>query len=329
MVKKALTVALISTLGLAVGCSSIATNEAGEEVVIGLTYVPNIQFAPYYVAYDAGYFEEAGVSVQLRHHAQDEDLFGAIEQGKEHVIVAGGAEMVQAQEQGIDVLTFQTLYTTYPVSVIVPEDSDIATLEDLEGQTLGVPGRFGETWFGTLAFLKQAGLTEEDVNIKEIGFTQQAALSAGHVDAVVGFFNNDVPQLKATGLDVRAIDVDPVPIVGVGNGTTSAMIEDDPAAIEAIAQATRKGVEDIMADPARAVEAAENHIPGTITDDQRHVMMDVVEATNNLYGELDSDWGIPDMELWQQMNDFMVEVELIDQAVDLDRVVTDRFIGSE
>lgn len=323
--KKALALLLLSCLGLAAGCAS----QEHEEVVIGLTYVPNVQFAPYYVALDEGYFDDEGISVELRHHGQDEDLFGALTQGKEDIVVAGGAEMLQANDQGIDAVTFQTLYASYPVAVIVAQDSPIESLNDLEGKTLGVPGRFGETWFGALAFLEQAGLDEEDVEIKEIGFTQQAALSEGHVDAVVGFANNDIPQFKATGLDVRAIDFDPIPVVGVGNGASSSMISDNPEVIEAVTRATKRAVEDIVNNPSRALEAAQEHLPGTITAEQREVMEDVIEATNELYGTIDSNWGVPDLEVWQEMNDFMANVGLIEQQVDLDDVVTDDFGGKE
>lgn len=310
------------------GCSASAPPEA--DVTIGLTYVPNVQFAPYYVALDEGYFEEEGIDVTLRHHGQDEDLFGALGRGEEDAVVAGGAEMVQAHGQGIDAVTFQTLYDTYPVAVIVPDDSPIETLADLEGRTLGVPGRFGETWFGALAFLQQAGLSEEQVHIEEIGFTQQAALTAGHVDAVVGFANNDVPQFGATGLRVRAVPNEPVPVVGVGIGAASGTIEERGEVLEAIAAATHRAVQAIVADPNLALESARNHIPGTITEEQAEVMLAVIERTGELYGDTSgATWGVPDLEVWAQMNEFMAGMGLIDSPVSLPAVVTDAITGSE
>lgn len=326
MVKKTL-LALSAVALLLSGCGGAPP--PAEAVTIGLTYVPNIQFAPYYVALDQGYFDDAGIQATLRHHGQDEDLFGALMQGTEDVVVAGGAEMVQAREQGIDAITFQTLYATYPVAVIVPENSDIHTLEDLEGKRLGVPGRFGETWFGALAFLDQAGLTESEVQIKEIGFTQQAALAGGHVDAVIGFGNNDVPQFSATGLAVRAIENEPIPVVGVGIGTTSTMLEDSPEVLEAIAAATARAIGDIIADPQVALNAAHNHIPGTITEDQAAVMLEVVERTSALYGEVGEGWGVPDLTVWEEMNVFMAQMGLISEPVSLLEVVTDEIGGSE
>lgn len=324
--KKVLIGGLGALLALA-GCST--QTQEPDAVTIGLTYVPNIQFAPYYVAYEQGYFADLGLEVELRHHGQDEDLFGALTQGIEDVVVAGGAEMVQAHEQGVDAITFQTLYETYPVAVIVPEDSDLHTLEDLTGHTLGIPGRFGETWFGTLAFMEQADLTEQEVAIEEIGFTQQAALSGGHVDAVIGFANNDIPQFGATGLEVRAIPSDPIPVVGVGIGATSATVEDEPEVLNRIASATRQAIVDIIDDPAVAIDAASHHIPGTITPDQEQVMLQVVERTAQLYGSVDEGWGIPDLGLWEEMNTFLADMGLITEPVDLTAVVTDTITGTD
>lgn len=319
MVRRFLVV--LTALALLVGCSAAPAPRA--DVTIGLTYVPNIQFAPYYVALSEGYFEEEGLEVTLRHHGHDEDLFGALSQGTEDVVVAGGAEMVQAHSQGIDAVTFQTLYSTYPVAVIVAEDSPIETLADLAGRTLGVPGRFGETWFGTLAFLDQAGLDEDTVTIEEIGFTQQAALAGGHVDAVIGFVNNDVPQFRATGLAVRAIPNDPVPVVGVGIGAPSDLIESRAEDLAAIARATRRAVQDITADPQSAIEAARQYIPGTISDEDAAVMVEVIERTVPLYGTPDEQWGIPDLATWEQMNTFLTDTGIIPAPVPLAEVVTE------
>ena len=37
---------------------------------------------------------------------------------------------------------------------------------------IGVPGKYGESWFGLQVALRSAGLTESDVKITEIGYTQ-------------------------------------------------------------------------------------------------------------------------------------------------------------
>src|SRR5699024_1526091 len=109
------------------------------QLTLGLTYVPNVQFAPFYLAEQKGYFTDAGVDVTLRHHGESEELFGALQSGTEDVVVAGGDEMMQARSSGVPVVDIATMYTTYPVALIVPADSPIQSPDDLAGHSIGVP----------------------------------------------------------------------------------------------------------------------------------------------------------------------------------------------
>ncbi|MEE6272239.1 ABC transporter substrate-binding protein [Georgenia sp. MJ206] len=303
------------------------------DVTIGLTYTPDIQFAPFYVAEEAGYYEEAGVDVTLRHHGAAESLFGALEAGEEDVVVAGGDEMLQARAAGVPVVNVATLYQSYPVVLIVPEDSDIEVAADLAGRSVGIPGPFGETYFGLLALLADAGLAEDDVDVQHIGFTQQAALVAGHVDAVMGFANNDAVQFERAGLDVRLIplaaDDGAVPLVGIGLGAHERALADDRAAVAAVVEATLRGVADIVADPEAAVEVAAEHIPGLTGADQRAAALATLEATVALYtadGPGDDDGaaspGAVDLATWSAMAEFMEARGLLGGPVDVDEAVT-------
>jgi hypothetical protein len=145
------------------------------------------------------------VTPTLRHHGSNEGLFTALLSGEEDYVLAGGDEVVQARSEGMDLVAIGQYYRSYPVTIIVPENSDIHTAADLAGRSIGVPGRFGESWFGLLAALAQAGLTQDDVSIVEIGYTQQAALTTGRVEAIIGFSNNDQVQFATAGIPTRTV----------------------------------------------------------------------------------------------------------------------------
>ena len=303
-----------------------ATTEATDELVIGLTYTPDVQFAPFYVAEARGYYEDAGVDVTLRHHGASESLFGALEAGEEDLVVAGGDEMLQARSAGVPVVTVATIYEEYPVVLVVPADSDITTAADLAGHSVGIPGPFGETYFGLLALLDSAGLTEEDVTVEHIGFTQQAALNAGHVDAVMGFANNDAVQFAQAGVDVRTIPLDGVPLVGIGLGAhDDLLMNGDDDVLAAVVAATMRGVQDVADDPAAAVEIAAEHIPGLADAAAREAALATVEATVPLYG---SATGQNDIGLWEDMAVFMEAQGLLEGDVDLNMAVTNDFVDS-
>ena len=54
------------------------TTTNGTTITVGLTYIPNIQFSPFYVAESEGLFKDAGISLTLRHHGTQEGLFTAL-----------------------------------------------------------------------------------------------------------------------------------------------------------------------------------------------------------------------------------------------------------
>ena len=197
--------ALVMVCALALtGCASTAAS--GPIPVVGLTYIPNIQFSPFYVADQKGLF---GRPVKLRHHGASEGLFTALVTGDEQFVVAGGDELLQARAEGVDLVAVASYYRRYPVRIIVPADSTVTTPAQLKGLRIGLPGKYGENWFGLKVALAEAGLTEADVTIVEIGYTQQAALATKRVDAVIGFVNGDEVALDVGALAAPLEIVDP------------------------------------------------------------------------------------------------------------------------
>lgn len=296
---------------------------------IGLTYTPNVQFAPFYVAAERGYYDEAGVEVTLRHHGQSEGLFTAIAAGDEDFVVAGGDEMLQARSQGVPLLDVATLYQDYPVVLIVPADSEITTAADLAGHSVGIPGPYGETYFGLLALLGAGGLTQDDVDVQHIGFTQQAALAGGHVDAVMGYVNNDAVAFAATGLDVRTIPIGAdgrdVPLVGIGIGVLDETAEARPDDVAAVVAATLRGVQDVIDDPAAAIDISMAYVPDLARPDQRAAAVATLEATAALYGG-GGPLGEQDGAAWEAMGALLTEHGLLEGTVDPADAWTDAFL---
>ena len=307
--------------------SAPRTAGAAAEMTVGLTYTPDIQFAPFYVAAEKGYYEDAGLDVTLRHHGANEGLFTAVAGGQEDIVVAGGDEMLQARSQDVPLLNVATLYQEYPVALIVPADSPIQTAADLKGHKVGIPGPFGETYFGLLALLHGAGLAEEDVAVEHIGFTQQAALTAGHVDAVMGFVNNDAVRFAQAGQEVRTIPVTDgdVPLVGIGLGVLDATAQERPEDVAAVVEATLRGVRDAVADPQEAVELSAEYVPDLGRQDRQEEALATLEATIPLYGEGDG-IGMQSAGTWEAMVTLMQDNGLLDAPVDPAEAWTGEFL---
>ena len=194
--------------GALAACSSgtasraASASAAGGALTIGLTYTPNIQFAPFYMAKKDGTY---AANVTLHHHGAQDGLFDALQSGQEQLVIAGADEAVVATSNGSDLVIVGGCYQSYPACLIVPESSPIKAPADLKGKTVGTPGRKGETWYALQLAMSTASLTESDLTIQDIGYTQQAALVGGKVDAVVGYSNNDAIQIRQAGTPVRTI----------------------------------------------------------------------------------------------------------------------------
>ncbi|MDO5025733.1 MAG: ABC transporter substrate-binding protein [Trueperella sp.] len=314
--KKFLGIAAALALALT-GCSSAdtsdATNNTPDQVTIGLTYIPNIQFAPIYMAEANGFFEDAGLDVTIRHHGAQEALFGALEDGTEDVVFAGADEMMQARSTGVDVVNWATMYQQYPVVLIAPLDSGIDTPADLAGKRVGLPGPYGENYFGLQAMLRDYQL-EDSVTVEYIGYTQAAALSEQKVDAIIGFQNNDTIALENAGIPVKNIPLvaEDLPLIGVGLGSVAEKIDVDVyarllGAIEKGAQAAGKDIDATIA-------VTKEYVPSLAEADQAELAKKVLTATLKLYqgGEV---FGKQHEDTWVAMADFLSEIGVLDKPV--------------
>src|SRR5947208_2839690 len=297
--------------------SSTATSL--KNVSIGLGYIPNIQFAPFYVTQSKGYYKAAGLNVTF-HHGFVNDVIGSMVLGHDNFVFATGDEELVARSKNIPVVDVATIYQKYPVSLIVPANSSIRTLADIKGHTIGEPGPFGATYVGLLALLHYAHLSLSDVHVQSIGFTQVTALLQHRFDAVVGYSNNEPLQLQKQGLAVRTFDVsDYQPLVSNGILTSEDTLRNHPQMVKAFVQATIKGLKDVIATPAGAVQISKSYIPGMNVENATSVL----QATIPIWqGNGQVQLGYNDSATWQAMTQFLVAMKIIPSIQDVSSAYT-------
>lgn len=318
-----------SSTGGSFAGKKVAVGRGGEEVVIGLTYVPNVQFAPVYVAASDEIFRAAEVGPVIRHHGTDEGLFTALASGEEDVTVASGDEVLQARAAGLDLVAIGAYYNRYPVAVIAKSSSGITSLSDLKGKKIGVPGEFGSNWFGLLAALDKACLKRSDVDVVSIGYTQAASLATDSVDAVVGFVNSDAVQLKQMGVDVTVLplsDYD-VPLVGATIVTTQKWLNNNQELAKKVVGAMTAGMDRVIENPQHALEVSANWDPTIKQGAARETAAKLLEATIPLWERPDGKASAEqDLEVWNRMAPFLAGILNVSESdMKVDSAVTNRF----
>jgi NitT/TauT family transport system substrate-binding protein len=302
----------------------------GHPITVGLAYIPNIQFAPFYVADALGYYRSAGLAVTLRHHSFTEDEFGAIGAGREDAVFAGGDEMLQARDHALPLVDVATIYRRYPVAVIVPADSPIRSIADLPGHSLGVPGPFGETYFGLLAALQGAGVDRSRVNVQNIQFTQVAALLGHRVDAVMGYVNNEAVQFRDAGFAVRVFalaDVVPgLPLVSNGLGVPASVLRARAADVRALVAATLRGVRYAIAHPRQALDTSRRYVPGLEVEKNAATALAVLQASLPLWQAAGTRDGYNPPATWAAMATFMAAHGLVSNPIDANGAFSNSYL---
>jgi NitT/TauT family transport system substrate-binding protein len=322
----ALLALLFALTGTLVACGG--GNTSGAHLTLGLTYIPDIQFAPFYIAAAKGYYKDAGLDVSF-HHGIENDEFALLAAGKEDAIFAGGDEVLEARAHGgLALVDVATIYQKYPVSLIVPANSPIHTAADLRGHTIGVPGPFGATYTGLLALLHSAGLTTADVTVQSIGFTQVPELVGHKVDAVMGYANNEPVLLRQMGFAIRTIDVWTVqPLVSNGLVVLQTELKQHPDQVRALVSATLRGVQYAIAHPQDAVAISKAYVPGLSQPDKAATALAVLQATIPLWQGAGKP-GYNDPATWQSMTSFLQSVGLLRGSVNEKQAYDNSYLPS-
>ncbi|MDE3091955.1 MAG: ABC transporter substrate-binding protein, partial [Chloroflexota bacterium] len=176
------------------------------EVNVVMGYIPNIQFAPFYVAEKKGYFAAAGIKVKYDwgFEVDGVKLVGA---NQSDFALLGGDQVIQARAQGIPLVYVANYYNAFPIAIFSLKERNIQTPKDLIGKKVGLPAFFGATYTGWRALLYGSDIKESDVNTQDVGFAQVAALTQGLVDAAAGYSNNEPVQLILAGKQINVIQV--------------------------------------------------------------------------------------------------------------------------
>ncbi|HEY2980568.1 MAG TPA: ABC transporter substrate-binding protein [Anaerolineales bacterium] len=324
MIKKMVLLTLLLMLGLSACGRPPSGGDAGgiAQVRLPMGYIPNVQFAPLYVAVEKGYFKDAGIEIEFD-YSFETDGVALVGAGELPFAVVSGEQVLLARAQGLAVVYVAAWYQQYPVAVVSKAEQGIRTPADLKGKKIGVPGLFGANYIGLDALLYSAGLSEQDVTLDSIGFNQVEALAADQEQAVSVYAANEPVQLKAQGYELNELRVsDYVQLASNGLLTNELTIAEDPELVRKFVGAFLKGLADTMADPDEAYRISQKYVENLSADDA--VQKEVLQRS---IGQWQTDRpGYSDPQAWENMQDTLLKMGLLTEPLDLDKAFTNEFV---
>ena len=222
--------------------AALTTVNAGK-----LTMSTNAAFPPYEMTTDSGDFEGIDIDVAaaiaeklgLELQVDDMDFDAALlaaQSGKSDMVMAG----VTVTDERQKVMDFSDTYAEGIQSIIVPEDSDIASADDLAGKIIG-------TQRGTTGYIYCTDdFGDENVMAYDNGLTAVQALNNGQVDAVV-IDNAPAKEFVAANPGLKILDTAYAQedyAIGVAKGNTELLNAINGALEELQADGTLQSIVD-------------------------------------------------------------------------------------
>ncbi len=316
-------------LALLIGCAPAASptpQNTPRHVVLALGYIPSVQFAPFYVAQDKGFFADEGLEVEFR-HGFETDFLKLVAAGEIPFVIASGEEVILGRARGLPVTYVAQWYSQFPVGMFALKDKGITSPKDVEGKTLGVPGPFGATYIGWKAIVYATGIDESKVKVESIGFTQAAAVSEGKVDAAMDYIVNGPVRLRLAGKEVVVFPVaDYVNLPSNGLVTSETLLREDPDLVTSMTRAILRGIQYTLDHPDEAFQIALKHVPEA-GGEQEKVSRAIFDASLTLWTpKAGHKLGHTDLDTWATAEQFLREMGLLETHVDVTGIATNDFV---
>lgn len=268
---------LVGTVLAACTSSPTPTPTAAlEPITLQLQWVPQAQFAGYYVALDKGWYAEEGLDVTIRAGGPDIMPIMAVTSGNAEFGTTLLADLTVAIQQGQPVLSIAQIQQQNGLLLLARRDFGIETPEDFVGKRVGVWLGSWETQFRAL--IAQEGITSDQLEIVPQGFSMEGFLS-GDLDVASAMIYNEYYVVLESGVAADSLNIINYADYGLdfpGDTlfTTRELVEQNPDLCMRMLRASLRGWQYALDNPEEAVDIVLRYdVSGTQTREHQLSMM--------------------------------------------------------
>ncbi len=314
---------LVALAGCGGASGSGESSDGLERVTLTLDWYPNADHAGIYAAQAEGFFEEAGLEVEIQQPSDPTAVLQLVAAGQSEFGVSYENEVTNAAARDVPVRSVMAIMQEPLNSIISLEEAGITAPEDLAGKRVGYAGQsFGSAVLDTV--LREAGEDPTSVEKINVGLDLRPALISDRVDAVVdAYWNIEAVELAQEGLET---DVIRLPEVGVPNynelvvATSGSYAEENPDLVRRFVGALVEGHRYALENPDAARDAllaANEELDPEVADETVGLTVPLFEAERI---------GYQDPEEWRAYVDWAVENGVLPGPVEVDAVMTNEFL---
>lgn len=324
----ALTLSLILIFSV-FGCSGSDDSATNQTVTIVLDWTPNTNHTGLYVAQANGYFEQAGLNVEIIQPPED---------GAEALVASGKAQFgVSFQDSLAPAFSSNSPMPVTAVAAIIQHNTSGIISRANEGISTpkGLEGKKYATWDmpvekATIRDVMEADGGDFDL-VELIPSTvtdDVSALKSGAVDAIWIFYGWAGIACEEAGLDTdyfEFADIDPVfdyytPVI-IGNNS---WLSENPETAKAFLEAVSKGYNYAVENPEKAADILMEAVPELKSN--RALVYESQKYLSKEYISDASRWGEFDPARWAGFYNWLNENELLENKLDINYGFTNEYL---
>lgn len=279
------------------------------DVRLALDWVPNTNHTGVYVALAKGWYEEAGVDLEVLPYGNVTPNV-LLTSGRADVGISGTQGVLAATALGDPVVSIAAILSTNTASLAVLEDSDIETPADLDGKLYAA---FGGPVERPLieSVVRHAG-GEGTFESAVLGVSGFDALLSGRADFIWIYEGWDGIRAEHEGIDLRLFNFVDYGIADHYNPvftTSPDTIEQRSEALRAFMEATRRGYAYAAENPADAADLLLETAPaGSFADPE--LVRDSQAFVSEVYAQPGDAWGVQEHHKWSEFGQFLLDAEV-------------------
>lgn len=309
------------------GSEEPAASDSLRDIKVVLDWTPNTNHTGLYAAVSQGFYEEEGLNVEIIQPGQA----GAdtmVASGEVPFGVSYQEGVTQARTQGVPIVSIAAVIQHNTSGFAAPADRNIESPKDFEGKTYGGWGNpIDSAVLDTIMGLEGADVSK--VNNVNMGDADFFTATKRDIDFAWIFYawTGIEAELRGEPIDMFYVKdysekldyYTPVLI------TNEATIDEDPELVKAFMRATTKGYEYTIDHPEEAAAILSEAVP----DLDKELVLESQKWLSPKYQDDAARWGEQKTEVWQNYSDWMVEHELLDQPLDVEKAFTNEFLPQQ
>ena len=282
----------------------LLTSVNAQKIIFTPQWLPQSQFAGYYVAQELGFYEEAGLDVEIEHTSASDNTTNRLKKGTCNAVTMNLFDAIIDIDKGMEIVNvLQT--SLHTALVIVPRNNEITQLDDLRNKRVGI-------WRAHYNQLSQIVNDDYNLDIEWVSFIQSSNLFiSGAIDATMAMIYNEAYNIHTSGFEnVNHIHLSDYGYDFPEEGVyfTKDYIEKYPDKAKAFAEASQRGWEWAHQHPEETIDIVlkvmkEENLPAN-RQHQKWMLENVLKL------QIDDKTGSPTFELEEEKIDQINEILL-------------------